>query len=238
MKICVAQTKPVKGNIAANIEAHKKLISLAVSKNAAIIIFPELSVTGYEPELAKELATHKDDNRFDEFQEISDEKNIIIGIGMPLNSDAGITISMILFQPQTPRRVYSKQYLHEDELPYFITGKEQVILKRDNIKISFAICYELFIPEHSANASKNGVQVYIASTAKSANGVEKAGKTLPDIAGNYSMTVLMSNCVGYCDNFEAAGKTSAWNNKGELAGQLNDKEEGILVYDTSTLAII
>jgi len=58
MKICVAQTRPVKGDIQSNIENHKKFIDLAVSGGADTIIFPELSLTGYEPELAKELATN------------------------------------------------------------------------------------------------------------------------------------------------------------------------------------
>ena len=56
MKICVAQTRPVKGNIQANIENHKKIISFALSHEADTIIFPELSLTGYEPGLSKELA--------------------------------------------------------------------------------------------------------------------------------------------------------------------------------------
>jgi predicted amidohydrolase len=47
MKICVAQTRPIKGNIQSNIVNHKKLIDLAVSNGAVIVIFPELSLTGY-----------------------------------------------------------------------------------------------------------------------------------------------------------------------------------------------
>ena len=46
MKICVAQTRPVKGDIKANIEHHKKLIDLAISNGGDTIIFPELSITG------------------------------------------------------------------------------------------------------------------------------------------------------------------------------------------------
>lgn len=57
MKICVAQTRPVKGNIEQNIISHKELLSIAIEHNAAMIIFPELSITGYEPNLAAGLAT-------------------------------------------------------------------------------------------------------------------------------------------------------------------------------------
>ncbi|MBK8368621.1 MAG: hypothetical protein IPL10_14765 [Bacteroidetes bacterium] len=45
MKICIAQTKPIKGNVSANIEAHKKFIELALSLNTDAIFFPELSLT-------------------------------------------------------------------------------------------------------------------------------------------------------------------------------------------------
>lgn len=68
MKICVAQTRPVKGDIQSNIDDHKKLIEIAVSNGADTVIFPELSLTGYEPKLSRELATNQDDNRFDDFQ--------------------------------------------------------------------------------------------------------------------------------------------------------------------------
>ncbi|HJV20528.1 MAG TPA: hypothetical protein VJ552_11665 [Sediminibacterium sp.] len=40
MKISVAQTRPIKGDIIANIATHKKLIDLAVSDWADAIFFP------------------------------------------------------------------------------------------------------------------------------------------------------------------------------------------------------
>ncbi len=52
------------------------------------------------------------------------------------------------------------------------------------------------------------------------------------------MTVLMANCVGYCDNFQCGGKSSAWNNKGELLVQLSDADEGIIIVDTDSQEII
>jgi len=59
-----------------------------------------------------------------------------------------------------------------------------------------------------------------------------------EIACKYSMTVLMSNCVGQSDGRECAGKTSVWNNKGALVGQLNDTNEGIVIADTETQDVI
>jgi predicted amidohydrolase len=238
MKISVAQTRPVKADIQTNIDNHKKIIDIAISNGADIIIFPELSLTGYEPKLSKELATNQDDSRFDVFQNISDTRQITIGVGAPIKNNGGICISMILFQPHKTRQLYSKKYLHPDEEEFFISGQNSSRLINNKPNIGLAICYELSVPEHSENAFKNGAEIYIASVAKTVKGVEKAIKTLSDIANKYSMTVLMSNSVGLCDDGECAGKTSIWNNKGLLAGQLNDTNEGILIIDTDTQELI
>jgi predicted amidohydrolase len=237
MKICVVQTKPVKGDIQRNIDDHKRLLDVAISYGADIIIFPELSITGYEPELAKELATVPDDSRFDDFQKISDVRKVIIGVGIPTKNDRGICISMILFQPQKPRQTYSKKYLHADEEPFFVTGENATGLIGDT-NIALAICYELSVPEHADDAFRCGAEIYIASAVKSLSGVEKAAIRLSEIANKYSMPVLMSNCIGLSGGYYCAGKTSIWNDKGLLIGQLNSTEEGVLILDTGTKRII
>jgi predicted amidohydrolase len=238
MKICVAQTRPVKGDIQSNIEMHKKLIDMAANRGADSIVFPELSLTGYEPRLAKGLATHQDDSRFDDFQKIADARQITIGVGVPTQYKARICISMVIFQPHKARQIYSKQYLHTDEEPFFICGPGVTGLIGDRANMALAICYELSIPEHAEKAFRNGAEFYIASVAKSASGVEQAAKRLGEIARTYSMTVFMSNCIGPSDDFESAGKSAVWNNKGLLVGQLNDTNEGVLIFDTETQELI
>jgi predicted amidohydrolase len=238
MRICVAQIRPIKGDVQNNIDNHIKLIDMAVSNGAEIVVFPELSLTGYEPELSKELATSKGDGRFDLFQSLSDTRRITIGVGVPTKNNSYVCISMIIFQPHKARQTYSKKYLHPDEEDFFISGHNSTALIENKTKIALAICYELSVPEHSENAYKSGAEIYIASVAKTGDGVEKAIKSLSDIANKYSMTVLMSNCIGECDGFECGGKTSIWNNRGLLLGQLNDSDEGILIIDTDTQEII
>jgi predicted amidohydrolase len=74
----------------------------------------------------------------------------------------------------------------------------------------------------------------MASVAKTAKGLDGAVPTLAEIARKYSMTVLMANCVGESDGGECAGNTAVWNSKGLLVGQLDDRNEGILLFDTDT----
>jgi len=238
MKISVAQTRPIKGNISANIDVHKKLIQLAISNKADAIFFPELSITGYEPDLVKDLATNQDDPLFDDFQKISDENKITIGIGVPTKANLGIRISMIIFQPNQARQTYSKQKLHSDEFPYFVAGDEQIILKVNNKNIGLSICYESMQFDHAEHTSKLGADIYLASVAKTQEGVDNAESHYPLIATKFGMPVLMSNFVGFCDNFENAGQSAVWSKNGNLIEKLDDKQEGILIFDTESEEVI
>jgi predicted amidohydrolase len=238
VKICVAQTRPVKGNIQANIEIHRKFIDVAVAYDADTVIFPELSLTGYEPTLAQALATNPYDCRFDDFQKLSDSQQITIGVGVPNKNSGRPSISMLIFQPHQPRQIYSKQYLHVDEEPFFMSGEKSADLLGGKSNVALAICYELSVPEHAEKAFANGADIYVASVAKSASGVKQAAKRLSHIAQTYAMTVLMSNCIGPSDDFESAGQTAVWNNQGLLLDQLDDKHEGFIIFDTETQELI
>ncbi len=234
MKICIAQTKPIMGNIDANIEAHRRFIEQALTLNAEAIFFSELSLTGYEPKLAKKLATNQQDQRLDIFQQISNDNNIIIGLGLPTASESKIRISMILFEPNKTKQTYSKQILHTDEFPYFENGIGQVIIKTGKRNIAPAICYESLQDTHAENAFKLGADVYIASVAKSVTGVEKAYTHYAIIAKQFKILVFMANCVGPCDNFLSVGGSAVWSKEGKLVGQIDDIAEGILLFDTET----
>ena len=238
MKISVVQIRPIKGDVVANSEKHKKLIERAIFYKADALFFSELSLTGYEPELAKDLATTQDDKIFDNFQEISNNTNITIGLGMPIKTISGIQISMIIFQPQSFRQTYSKQELHSDEFPYFVSGEEQLIITVGNKKIAPAICYESLQTSHSDNAHKLGAEIYVASVAKSQSGIDKAMIHYPAVAKKFSIPVLISNCVGYCDDFESSGQSAIWTKRGELAAQLDSSSEGLLIFDTETEEVI
>jgi len=70
MRVAVAQIEAINGNIEKNIENHLKWIKQAIQNNADMIVFPELSLSGYEPNLAESLATNQDDTRLDEIMNV------------------------------------------------------------------------------------------------------------------------------------------------------------------------
>jgi predicted amidohydrolase len=234
MTIALAQTTPIKGDILENINRHKQLINNALAHNTDIIIFPELSISGYEPELAATLAITAVDNRLDCFQNISNDRDITIGVGIPLRTEGGVSISMLIFQPYKERQVYSKKYLHSSELPFFVS-LENTSTFIGNTHIALAICYEVSVPQHAEDAYKNGANMYIASIVE--DGVDKAIAKLSNIAQKYNMTVLMANAVGQTGNYLCEGKSSVWDTEGALLGQLDTVHEGLLIFNTKNQAV-
>jgi predicted amidohydrolase len=234
MRLCVAQIRSVAGDVLTNLAIHRRAVSQAHSLRADLLLFPELSLTGYEPSLAHDLATTAEDRRFDVLQAESDCTGMIIGAGWPLATDAGIEIGMILFQRNQPRQTCSKQILHPDEQPFFVPGRRPVLIQALSHTLAPAICFESLQPQHAASAAQRGADVYLASVAKSGDGVTKAGAHYPHIARVHAMTVIMANCLGPCDNFTGAGQSAIWNSSGEVVGQLDDRQEGVLLFDTIT----
>ncbi|WP_336964005.1 carbon-nitrogen hydrolase family protein [Chryseobacterium contaminans] len=232
MKIAVAQTNPLKGEILNNIEKHKILIREAVKKNVEIIIFPELSITGYEPELAQQLSIDYDDSLLNDFQIISNEHHIIIVVGMPTRKNNNIFISNIIFQPDKPRSIYSKRHLYPTEIGIFSKDNNSCQLEIAENKISLAICYDLSDPMHSHEAYLSHSNIYAASVLNSVGGIDQDLIKLSAIAKKYNMHVLMANFVGESGGYKCAGKSSVWNSNGNLIGQLDHENEGVLILNT------
>lgn len=237
MRVAVAQIEAIKGNITANVEIHLKWIKRAIENKADMVVFPELSLTGYERDLAEELATHQDDNRLDEMQHLSNEHGITIGVGLPTRKGNDVFISMILFQPHAERITYSKQYLYPPEEPFFTAAKNPMVLNLEKEVVSPAICYEASNDAHWEYASRNNATIYIASVLSSVAGIDAEIKKLSGMARIKNLVTFMANYVGMSGGYECAGKSSVWNEKGELMGQLDDKSEGLLLYNTETKEI-
>jgi len=231
MKIAAVQLRPATGDIAANVAKHLDHIDRAVAHGAELVFFPELSLTGYEPRLAQSLATHAADPRLDVFQQRSDARHIIIGLGVPLAARSGTQIGMVWFAPSSPRRIYAKQLLHADELAFFVAGTQPLLLEAGGRKVAPAICYESLQPSHAENAAGLGADTYLASVAKPAGPMARAMLHYPAIARQHALYVIMADSVGPSDDFVSVGQSAAWDPAGNLLAQLDSDCEGILLVD-------
>lgn len=238
MRISIVQIEPVKGNIEKNLVKHLQFIEAMVEQKPDLMMFPELSLTGYEPELAKDLATNANDIRLLPLQEASDKYNLILCVGLPTKNEDQLYISMIIYQPGKAPITYSKQYLYPSEVSIFTPGSTPCILPYDaQTIIAPAICYELSNAAHADHAHRQHATIYMASVLNSVNGVDADIEKLSHIASTYRMTTFMANYIGVSGGYQCAGKSSVWNSEGKLIAQLDDLTEGIILYDTETKAI-
>lgn len=119
MIIAAAQTKPKRFDLQANLSDHFRYIKLAAENGASLIIFPEMSITGYETEHAAEMALTPGDIQLSGMQQLSDENNIIIVGGAPVLLNNELFIGSLIFQPHRAVEVYTKQFLHSTEVDFF-----------------------------------------------------------------------------------------------------------------------
>jgi len=232
MILAAAQTKPKRGDIEANLLDHYHFIDLAVQNGAQLIAFPELSITGYEREYAQKLAFKKDDSRLDHLKKLAVENNIIIVAGAPIQVDSELFIGEFIISSDNSVQIYTKQFLHEGEDEFFQSSFDyNPMVTIESQKISFAICADIDNPLHPENARKRETNIYIASIFFSPNGIPNAYRDLQSYAQKHQMNVLMSNFSGESWGSPSAGQSAFWNNKGELIGQINDSDSGLLLVE-------
>ena len=232
MILVAAQTKPTRGDIEANLADHYRLIELALQNGAQLIAFPEMSITGYERENAQKLAFKKDDSRLNHLQQLASENNIIIIAGAPILIENQLFIGEFIISPNDSVSIYTKQFLHEGEDEFFQSSFDNnPMITIEDQNISFAICADIDNPKHPENAEKNNVDIYIASIFFSPNGIPNAYRDLKHYAEKHKMNVLMSNFSGESWGSPSAGQSAFWNNKGELIGQMNDSDSGLLLVE-------
>jgi predicted amidohydrolase len=232
MIIASAQTKPTRWNINQNLSDHYHFIELASEKGADIIIFPELSITGYEHQGVEKLVFTPTDPRLNTLRELASAKNIIIVAGAPIQLDSHLYIGSFVLKPNGAVSFYTKQFLHPgEEVFYSCSFDYNPLIELKGERISFAICADTDHPEHPQNACKVKASIYMPSIFFSPGGIPEAYSNLSSYAQKYSMSVLMSNFCGEAWGRPAGGGSAFWNNKGQLVGCLNNSDPGLLLAE-------
>ncbi|MFJ4157856.1 carbon-nitrogen hydrolase family protein [Pseudomonas sp. NPDC089752] len=234
MKLCAVQLASRKADLQGNLVRHLQCIEQAAALGAELVVFPELSLTGYEPALARQLALPANSPRLEPLQALCDRLNICVALGLPMRCADGVQIGMPILRPGQPPLAYAKQRLHGDELAYFVAGEQPLVFASGHLQVAPAICYESMFIEHAQQAHALGAQLYLVSVAKTAKGIREGNEHYPEVARTLGIPVLMANCVGPADTFVGAGGSAAWDGQGTLLAALDDRHEGMIMLDTET----
>ncbi|NOH35488.1 carbon-nitrogen hydrolase family protein [Vibrio chagasii] len=233
--ISLAQIPVVRGNWRENLRQHLKMIEQSSNYNADVVVFPELSLTGYELDLAEELALSLEPSNFEELSRSSVQSEMIIVAGCPLRAPglSHPTIGAVVCFPDGRVEFYSKQHLHDGEGEFCSAGNVDYVFDVNGHKIALAICADFIEADHSRRAKNLGADVYLASALISENGFVPDSKILSGIASEHGIPVLLSNHISVTGGWETCGKSSVWSSQGELVNSANSKKSGIVLCTIS-----
>jgi len=174
--VALAQISCKVGDKKHNINTMKKNIKQAKEKGANLIIFPELSLTGYlNRDLAYELAEPIPGPSIHSLEEIAKKENTYIVFGMPEQSEKAHNVlynTAVLLGPNGLIGKYRKMHLptHSvfEEKRYFRLGYEAPVFETKIGKLGLAICYDIFFPEIPRLLRLKGSQLIICISASPA----------------------------------------------------------------------
>jgi predicted amidohydrolase len=176
IKIVLAQISSKRGNKQANIQKYEELALKAKSQNADLIIFPEMSLTGYVvKDQIYELSEQISGPSIEKVEAIAKKTGLHIIFGMPeLSQKTKATIynTAVLISPKGYIGKYHKMYLptHSvfEEKRYFRPGYQPAVFDTDIGKIGLTICYDVFFPETFRLTRLNGAQLIVCISASPA----------------------------------------------------------------------
>jgi predicted amidohydrolase len=220
LTIAAAQSICVAGDLAANIVRHQRFMQVAAEQGVQLLIFPELSVTGYERGLAAELAIAPDAKVLQPLRNFARAVGVTSVVGMPirLSDDAPILIGALVFGADGSLRVYSKQHLHPGEEVAFAPGSGGSMLTVGGDTVALAVCADFSHASHAAAAAEQGADLYAAGVLITENGYAADTELLQGYAVKHSMTVLIANHGGATGGWESAGRSAIWASDGSLIG--------------------
>ena len=250
MKICLAQTNPKVGDLKKNIENHVEIISAAKVQGAELVIFPELSLTGYflkDSVYDLGINIHTGESAvLKPIYKTSEDLNISVIAGFVekdadfnfYNSSFCISKGKLI---NVHRKVYLPTYGMFEELRYFKPGDGFGVFDMDGVKVSVLTCEDAWHLSSSYIAVNKGAHIIIVNSASPARGIT-AGlnkfnsinmweELLSVIAFYYKSYVLYVNRVGFEDGIGFSGGSCIFNPLGEMEKKLDYLEEGIVSTD-------
>jgi predicted amidohydrolase len=235
VNVAAAQLQAVPGDVAANVVAHRRLIGEAAATGARVVVFPELSLTGYEPELLREdpaLWLTADDARLDPIRDACATQGIHAVVGAPVrDGDRRVLAAVVVSDRGTVTKVYAKIHLDALEAEVFTPGDEYVVLEVDGRKLGLGVCADAGVPDHAARLAARGAEAYLVGALFPSGRMERLLEQMSSRSRENGMVVVLGAAVGPGGPYVGIGGSGVWGRDGRAIVQLADEPSGIAVTE-------
>ena len=217
MRIAAAQSISLPGDVPANVLIHMQFIAAAHAAGVELLLFPELSLSGYELPLLAGCLVQPDDACLAPLREAAQANGMSLVVGAPVAGAGGKpAIGALTFFPDGECAVYRKQYLHSSEEVFAAggpPGSQRNALGDESFAL--AICADTNHEVHAEAAAASGASLYLASVLFSVAGYAQDAGTLRHYAERFEMGVLLANHGGPSGAYPSAGRSAFWAPGGE-----------------------
>jgi predicted amidohydrolase len=214
--IAVAQPRCVSFDVAANALIHADAVRTA---NARVVVFPELSLTGYELDAD---TIDPSDPRLAPIVVACAETGSLALVGAPVSGEAGRPhIAVLAVDGGGASVAYRKTWLGGAEPDRFAPGDAPAVLEVDGWRLGLAICKDTGVPQHAADAASLGIDAYVAGTCESPEDAARQDERARRIASDHDVWVAFASFAGATGGgyAETAGRSGIWSADGAVVVQ-------------------
>jgi predicted amidohydrolase len=216
LSLAVAQPRCVPLDVDANGVAHARAVRDA---QARIVVFPELSLTGYELDAA---AIDLGDRGFEPIVQACRESESLALVGAPIPGPGDqVFIGMLAVSPGGVRVLYRKRWLGDDEGARFSSGDGPTVLEVDGWRIGVGICKDTGVREHVERMAELEIDVYCAGLVHLPEELGQQEDRAVAIAGFCRAYVAFASFAGPTGGgyTQTAGSSGIWSPTGEVVAR-------------------
>ncbi len=161
IRIAVVISNSPVGKIRQNLDALAGRVKEAKKKNAAIICFPEMNITGYSTrKKIVDSAQFVPDSVTGELAKLAEKENITILAGLAEKDKKGrIFAGHLVVTPQGLSGVYRKLHIAPPEQRIFSPGKNIPLFETQGVRFGIQLCYDAHFPELSTRMAIEGADL-------------------------------------------------------------------------------
>lgn len=245
LRIAVAQMEPVLGDVASNVSAHLAWARRAAAAGAGLVVFPELSLTGYLlQDLASEVAFPLDrPGPLAPLLKLSRSIGLIVGLAEESESHRVYNSAVYLSGGRirhVHRKVYLPTYGMFDEGRFFAAGDGFRAFDTPFGRLGMLICEDFWHTSASLVLAQDGADCLIVVSAGPTEGIDRrrglvgqaTWKNLARvIAQMQTLFVVYANRIGFEDGVNFAGGSCVIDPFGECVAEAPILREHLLVCD-------
>lgn len=240
-KIALAQISPALGDLARNLALHEKVAREAASHGAGLVLFPELSLTGYFiKDLVSALALTPQSPELRPLLALSREVALVVGL-VEETPDHRFCNTALYLEGGEIRHVHRKVYLPTygifDEQRYFAPGDRARAFDTALGRMAILLCEDLWHPPLPYLVAHDGADLVLCPSSSPGRGLSQEGRFANAAAweaANRSYAALLTvylayaGRVGYEDGACFWGGSEVIGPGGEAAAKAPYLDEALL----------